>query len=139
MENVNKVLHSKGFTTVKQISIFNSLKQNNKQKGKNMKKNTIKSIISNIKGTNIDGQFIRPIAHIWHHTNEIYELGIDNALIKCGKDIENAFSVWANNHVDVLNKFIPNIETKAYLVLVNTNKFAINIFGKKMLFLNIEL
>ena len=104
-----------------------------------MKKNTIKSIISNIEGMNIDGQFIRPIAHIWRHSDQICELGIDSKIFKYGKDIENAWSVWVNNHIDVLNKFIPNIDTKAYLVLVNTNKFAINIFGKKMLFLNIEL
>ena len=38
--NVNNILQLYGFTRVKQISIFNLLKQNTKQKGKNMKNYT---------------------------------------------------------------------------------------------------
>ena len=104
-----------------------------------MKQKTIKSIIKNIPGHNVGGQFIRPIAHIWRHSFAFCELGIDNALIHCGNDITNAWSDWVNKNIGVLNTIVPDIQTKAYLVLVNTNKFAINVFGKTVLFVTIDI
>lgn len=104
-----------------------------------MKQKTIKSIIKNIPGHNVGGKIIRPVAHIWRHSFAFCELGIEKTICQCGDDITNAWSEWANKNIGVLTKFVPNIQTKAYLVLVDTNQFAINVFGKTVLFVNIDL